>query len=480
MEKKSAMPRVTRDAQPQRSIEAVPAKITVVGGPDEGLETALRGVVLVGSSPDAHLVLTDPHVSRRHASFGIRGDRVMVHDEGSRNGTHLNGVQVTQAEMPLGAVVYLGPTTAVAVQAHWQTREVPPSQNDHFGELFGRSLAMREVFAMLERVAPTEVPVLIEGETGTGKELAARSIHAASTRQDGPYVVFDCGSIPRELAESELFGHKRGAFTGAVTDRLGAFHRADGGTILLDEIGELPIELQPKLLRVLETGEVRSVGDDIPRKVNVRVLAATNRDLHAEARRGRFRQDLVYRLDVVRIRLPPLRFRPDDVASLAERLLVGHVDPAEEIGGANLERLLGYAWPGNVRELRNALMRAVVLTGRPAGRKPRFSELVLNVDPSMAPALTIGICYPGVTSPLPFKVAKEQLINAFERAYLEALLPRHGGVVSRAAEAAGISRKHLHDLISRLGLDSDCEVEDDVEEDDQVKTDRTAAMYGNS
>ncbi|MES1204333.1 MAG: sigma 54-interacting transcriptional regulator [Pseudomonadota bacterium] len=450
----------------------------MVAGPDKGRETALRGSVVVGSSPDAHLVLMEPHVSRRHATFGLRGDRVIGHDEGSRNGTHLNGVRVTQAEMPLGAVVDWG-RTAVAVQAHWQTREVPPSQNDHFGELFGRSLAMREVFAMLERVAPTDVPVLIEGETGTGKELAARSIHAASTRRDGPYVVFDCGSIPRELAESELFGHKRGAFTGAATDRLGAFHRANGGTILLDEIGELPIELQPKLLRVLETGEVRSVGDDFARKVDVRVLAATNRDLHAEIKRGTFRQDLVYRLDVVRIRLPPLRFRPEDVPPLVERLLVGQVDPSEEIRGANLDRLLGYAWPGNVRELRNALMRAVVLAGRPEGRKPRFSELVLNVDPSMAPALTIGICYPGVTSSLPFKEAKDQLISAFERAYLEALLPRHRGVVSRAAEAAGISRKHLHDLISRLGLDVDCEAEEQAV-DDSSEVGRAAVMYGNS
>jgi DNA-binding NtrC family response regulator len=326
---------------------------------------------------------------------------------------------------------------------------------------------MREVFAMFERVAPTDVPVLIEGETGTGKELAARSIHAASGRREGPFVVFDCGSIPRDLAESELFGHKRGAFTGAVTDRLGAFHRADGGTIVLDEIGELPIELQPKLLRVLETGEVRSVGDDTPRKVSVRVLAATNRDLHAEARRGTFRQDLVYRLDVVRIRLPPLRFRPDDVAMLVDRLLAGHIDPSETLGGANLDRLLGYAWPGNVRELRNALMRAVVLAGRPDGRKPRFSELLINVDPSTSPALTIGISYPGVSSPLPFKAAKEQLIAAFERAYLEALLPRHGGVVSRAAEAAGISRKHLHDLIRRLGLDADCPAAEAVEKGDR-------------
>jgi DNA-binding NtrC family response regulator len=477
MEDESDDPWVTRDAPAHPAIEAVPAKIAVVGGPDEGREASLRGVVLVGSSPDAHLVLTDPHVSRRHARFGLMGDRAMVHDEGSRNGTHLNGGRVTHAEVPFGAVVYLGPSTAVAVQAHWQTREVPPSQNDHFGELFGRSLAMREVFAMLERVAPTDVPVLIEGETGTGKELAARSIHAASPRRNGPYVVFDCGSVPRELAESELFGHKRGAFTGAVTGRGGAFHRAHGGTIVLDEIGELPIELQPKLLRVLETGEVRSVGDDVARKVDVRVLAATNRDLHAEARRGTFRQDLVYRLDVVRIRLPPLRFRPDDVASLAERLLTGHTDPSEKVAGPNLERLLSYAWPGNVRELRNALMRAVVLAERPAGRKPRFAELVLNVDPGAAPARTIGIGYPGVSSPLPFKTAKEQLIAAFERAYLEALLPRHRGVVTHAAEAAGISRKHLHDLIRRLGVEADCQ---DEEATASQARPSTRMMYGTS
>jgi DNA-binding NtrC family response regulator len=427
---------------------AMPAKLVVIAGPDEGLEVALDGVVEVGTAPSSRLPLSDPHVSREHAAFALVAGRVVVRDNGSRNGTFVGEARVREAEVPLGAVLHLGPTTAIAVQARWHTREVAPSARQSFGELHGRSVAMREVFAILERVAGTDVSLLVEGETGTGKELVARSVHAASARARGPYVVFDCSAVPGDLAESELFGHKRGAFSGAVADRAGAFQRADGGTICLDEIGELPLALQPKLLRVLETSELRSVGDDVVRKVDVRVLAATNRDLHAEVRRGQFRQDLLYRLDVVRVRLPPLRQRPDDVALLVEQLLAGQIDAGEAIGGANLQALCAYAWPGNVRELRNTLRRAIALATQ-AGRKPRFSELVFNLGPAPSGPITIGASFPGVAAPLPYKDAKEQLLASFEREYVEALLARHAGNVSRAAAAAGLSRKHLYELMRR-------------------------------
>jgi transcriptional regulator with GAF, ATPase, and Fis domain len=349
-------------------------------------------------------------------------------------------------------VIHLGRGTAVAVQPRWYVREVAPSTHRRFGDLLGESVAMREVFAILERVAATDATLLVEGETGTGKEVVARSVHAASLRAPRPYVTFNCSAVPRDLAESELFGHRRGAFSGAVADRAGAFVRAHGGTIFLDEIGEMPLDLQPKLLRALETGEVRSVGDDVERKVDVRVIAATNRDLFAEAARGTFRQDLLYRLDVVRVRLPPLRHRPQDVAQLVAHFLDGRVDPNEAVGGDNLARLLGYAWPGNVRELRNVLLRAVALAG--ASRKPRFSELVLNLGPVTPAPLTLGFAYPGTASLLPYKEAKQQLVAGFERAYVEALLERHQGNKSEAARAAGLSRKHLGDLFRRtLGQD---------------------------
>lgn len=430
-------------------------KVVVLSGPEEGREIPLdqKQTITLGADSSCNIVLTDRAVSRKHLALTFDGIVVTVRDLGSRNGTSLAGAKIKEAELPIGAVLTVG-QSAITVQPRWYVREVPPSSAKAFGEVLGESLAMREIFAILERVAPTNVTVLIEGESGTGKELIARSIHQASARRDKPYVVFDCGAVPGELAESELFGHKRGAFSGAVADRAGAFAQADGGTICLDELGELPQELQPKLLRVLETGEVKPVGADKPRKVDVRVLAATNRDLYAEARRGSFRNDLLYRLEVVKIRVPPLRQRPDDIPLLVGRLLDGKLLAGDTIGGDNLRKLVAYGWPGNVRELRNMLTRAVALATEPAKPAPRFSELVFNLGPVSSVPSTIGMEYPGVSSPVEYKEAKEQVLLSFHRAYVTALLDRHKGNIQRAASAAGLSRKHLYELIRRVEGDA--------------------------
>jgi DNA-binding NtrC family response regulator len=388
-------------------------------------------------------------VSRKHAQVRAAEGQFIVKDLHSRNGTFLGGARVMEASIPLGAVLTIG-NSAVAIQPRFHTREVAPSNERRFGELYGESLAMRELFAIMERVAPTDVTVLIEGESGTGKELAARAIHQGSERCGKPYVVFDCAAVPRELAESELFGHKKGAFSGAVDDRAGALHRADAGTICFDEIGELPIDLQPKLLRALETGEVRQVGDDEMRRVDVRVVAATNRDLGAEARRGTFRPDLLYRLEVVKLRMPPLRHRPEDIAGLVARLLDGKLADGDVIGGDNLRKLIGYSWQGNVRELRNVLDRAVALAPRPT----KFDSLVFNLGPTPTTPLTIGYSFPGVEGTVPYKEAKRQLLSSFDGAYVEALMDRHRGNVSEAATAAGLSRKALYDLLRRTTGDS--------------------------
>jgi DNA-binding NtrC family response regulator len=433
----------------------ISAKLVVVAGVDEGTEVPLDDVVEIGTQSSCGLVLSDPSVSRRHVSVRRLGGRLVVKDLGSRNGTFLGDARIAEAEVPLGAVLRLG-KTSIALQSRWYVREVPPSTARSFGELFGESVAMREIFAILERAAASAATILVEGESGTGKELAARSIHKASPRASGPYVVFDCGSVPSELAESELFGHKKGSFSGAVSNRAGAFQQASGGTICLDELGELPLELQPKLLRVLETGEVRPVGEDLAQKVDVRVIAATNRDLSAEAHRGRFRSDLLYRLEVVRVRLPPLRQRPEDIPGLVARLLEGKLRPGDAIDGDNLRKLTGYSWPGNVRELRNALARAMTLATPSAGGAPaRFSELVFNLGPASATPTTIGQELPGVSSRVPYKQAKSQLLVSFDRAYLAAVLERHGGNVTQAAAAAGLSRKHLYELMRRVEQETD-------------------------
>jgi transcriptional regulator with GAF, ATPase, and Fis domain len=427
----------------------VALKVVVVAGPEEGTEVPLDASIAIGSDPSCDLVLTDRSVSRRHVTITVERRGIVVRDLGSRNGTFLSTAKIKEAELPIGAVLTVG-QSAITIQPRWYVRELPPSVQRSFGEVIGESLAMREIFAILERVAPTEVTVLVEGESGTGKELVARSIHAASARASKPYVVFDCGAVPAELAESELFGHKRGAFSGAVSDRVGAFARADGGTLCLDELGELPLDLQPKLLRVLESGEIKPVGSDSPKKVDVRLVASTNRELHAEVRRGRFRADLMYRLEVVKLRLPPLRQRPEDVALLVAKLLEGKIAPGEAVSGDNLRKLVGYGWPGNVRELRNTLTRAVALATVPGKPPPRFSELVINLGPASTAPSTIGSEYPGVSSPVAYKEAKDQVLHSFHRAYVTALLDRHQGNVRLAADASGLSRKHLYELIRRV------------------------------
>ncbi|MBW2529011.1 MAG: sigma 54-dependent Fis family transcriptional regulator [Deltaproteobacteria bacterium] len=428
----------------QRTGAQVAVKLVVVAGASEGQEVPLEGGVRVGTDPACQLTLDDAAVSRQHAVVSWVGGQVAVKDLGSRNGTYLGETRVVEAVVPIGAVLAMG-NSAIAVQPRFHVREVTPAPERRFGDLVAESVAMRELFAIMQRVAPTDVTVLIEGESGTGKELAARAIHAASSRADAPYVVFDCASVPRDLVESQLFGYRRGAFSGAVEDRAGAFQTAHGGTICFDEIGELPLDLQPKLLRALETGEVRAVGDDELRKVDVRVLASTNRELGAEARRGSFRSDLLYRLEVVKVRMPPLRYRPEDIAGLVGHLLRGKLAAGDVIGGDNLRKLVAYGWPGNVRELRNVLERAVALAPAPV----RFADLVFNLGPSPSAPLTIGPSFPGVATAVPYKEAKRQLVASFDRAYVEALLERHQNNISAAAAAAGVSRKALYDLIRR-------------------------------
>jgi len=299
---------------------------------------------------------------------------------------------------------------------------------------------MRRLFAVAAQVAPTDVTVLLEGETGTGKDALCEAIHQASRRANAPLVVVDCGAIPPQLMESELFGHERGSFTGADRTRAGAFEEADGGTLFLDEIGELPLQLQPKLLRVLEAREVKRIGQVQGRKVDVRVIAATNRDLREEVNRGTFRQDLYYRLEVVRLRIPPLRERPEHVPALIEHFKRS-VRPGAEMPALSEEipqHFCNHPWPGNVRELRNAVERAVVLQELPAF--PQSSEAA---EAPESDAIDVAV---------PFKDAKNSLTERFERRYLTALLRSTGNNVSEAARRAGIDRVYLLKLLKRYGL----------------------------
>jgi len=380
----------------------------------------------------------DPDPSRQHIELRLRGDSVSVRDLGSTNGTTVDGVRVIEAVLSPASHLRIGGTSIRATPFE-EPVVIPLSPRTSFGGLIGASAAMREVFAILERVSGTEATVLVEGETGTGKELVAEGIHDHSTRAEGPFVPLDCGAVTASLMESELFGHVRGAFTGAVGDRQGVFEAAHGGTLFLDELGELPLELQPKLLRALEKREIRRVGDTHTRKVDVRVVAATNRDLAAEVNRGAFREDLYFRLAVVHVKLPPLRARRGDIPLLVEhfieQLLPGSPRPSADL----VQALSRKAWPGNVRELRNAVERALALVGSDGtGGEPAPAA-----DPT------------GMLAELldkPYKSAQERWNACFEVAYVEHALRKSGGSVSGAAREAGVTRRHIQRLMKRHDL----------------------------
>ncbi|WP_234023450.1 sigma 54-interacting transcriptional regulator [Sorangium cellulosum] len=425
-------------------------RVEVVDGPDRGLVVELPGPeARVGLGRECDLVLKDPTVSRLHLVVRVEGERIRVIDAGSRNGTAVDGVEVHDAYARPDAAIVVGGTT-MRLRMLNDVIELPLSERERFGGMLGRSVAMRRLFAVLERVAATDATVLVEGETGTGKELVAEALHEESPRQGGPFVVFDCSAVSATLIESELFGHVRGAFTGAVSERPGAFEAADGGTLFLDEIGELPLDLQPKLLRALERREVRRVGANVPRRVDVRIVAATNRNLAREVERGKFREDLYYRLAVIQVALPPLRERQGDVPLLVRRFeeelrpRSGSPPPlSEEVVAA----LAARSWPGNVRELRNAVARALSLgTAGSAGGPP--SPAAPSGGAQGAPAVDLNE---------PLLAGRERVAEAYEKAYLDAALKQTGGNVSRAAELARVNRKLIQRAMKRYGLRGDGE-----------------------
>ena len=402
-------------------------EVAVVDGPDRGARAASsEDELVVGSADGVALRLTDPSVSRHHCALRATVRGLELRDLGSTNGTQVGDFGVVRGLVRSGTRIRIGATTIVATVLDDEIAH-PLGPGDRFGDLIGASSAMRRLYPLLERCATSEASVLIEGETGTGKELVAEAIHLASARREGPFVVVDCGALPRQLVESELFGHVRGAFTGADLDRTGAFEQAHGGTIFLDEIGELALDLQPLLLRALEARSVRRIGDDRARDVDVRVLAATNRDLRVEVNQKRFRADLFYRLNVVRVTVPPLADREGDIELLASHFWRTFA-PERPVPADMLADFARQRWAGNVRELRNAVERTALIGWRPS------------------PAQV------GDDGDLAYGEAKERASRVWERGFLERLLAAHGHNLSRAARAAKMSRSHLRELARLHGL----------------------------
>jgi two-component system response regulator GlrR len=423
------------DVAPHHRIESFTFRrfrVSVVGVDPAPAATCERSELSIGTAPGNDLVLADPTVSRHHCTIAVTPRGYKLRDLGSTNGTWLAGHLVETAYLKPGSTFRVG---GITIRFDWLDDEVREelSLDDRFGDALGSSPAMRRIFAILAQVAPSDSTILLEGETGTGKGLLAELIHRRSQRAKQVFGVVDCGAIPSTLIETELFGHERGAFTGAHAQRVGALEAAQGGTLFLDEIGEVPLDLQPKLLRALEERTIKRVGGSKSIRLDVRVIAATNRDLREEVNQGRFRADLYYRLNVVRVRIPPLRERREDIRLLVDHYFRIYTDDENATAPAALVAALSQQrWPGNVRELRSAVERAAL-------------RLDIESDVAALPS----------DETMSFREAKERAVAAWERTFVTELVTRNGGNLSRAARAARMDRTYLRELLRRHGRGGD-------------------------
>ena len=425
------------------------AQIRVRHGGGEDVRRLVGEGATIGKDPGNDLVLEDRFISGKHVRIARRGSRFLVLDHASTNGTWLGAVRLFEAEVPLHTQIHIGETDLVLEPASSARKDAPEAWQG----LVGSDPAMKLLIELIDRVSPSSAAVIILGESGTGKELVARAVHARSTRAQRPFVPVNCAAISKELIESELFGHEKGAFTGAIGAHKGAFEEADGGTLFLDEIGELPLDLQAKLLRALESGEIKRVGSSRPSHVDVRVVAATNRDLLAASRSGRFRDDLYYRLCVVPLTVPPLRSRRGDVPGLAEHFL-GQFSPRGQtvrFTPTALARLEGHPWPGNVRELRNVIHRALLLR-----RGTAIDETDLTFDPDPSPRLRDGN---GVVSQYVPGRKLEDLLELAERQIVESALRQFNNNRERVAKELGVARSTLFKRLKDWGMTRQDETE---------------------
>jgi len=412
----------------------------VVSGPTEG-KTGERSIVLsqrhvrIGTSPANDVVLGDPHASRFHCEIRLTDEGFLLRDLGSTNGTRVGEVEVKEGVLRPGAVVVVGETHIRFLADDGRPDEIAASTEEHFGDVVGRSVRMREIFGVLGRIAPTELTVLLAGETGVGKDVMARALHEKSSRGSGPFVVFDCAAVAPTLIESELFGHVKGAYTGAVSDVMGAFERANGGTLLLDEIGELSLELQPKLLRALEQRTVRPVGGMKEIPVDVRIIAASHRNLERAVKQQTWRQDLFFRLSVVTLEIPPLRQRPEDLQLIAEAVLK-QLGYKMTVAPETLRILEQYEWPGNVRELRNVVETAAALAKAPV-LEPRH---LVFFSPRRKDASLSGMDLAGKS------------LETIERAAIVQTLERCKGNKTHAAKTLGISTSTLYEKVKKYSI----------------------------
>jgi DNA-binding NtrC family response regulator len=415
--------------------------LVITQGPRTGERFVVKDRVVVGKGDDCDLELPDRTVSRQHLEIERRGDSFLIRDLESTNGTSVDGIRIKEAFLPPGAKITAG-NVEMIFQPFYESPGPDLQECEEFGPLIAANPAMKSIMGLLRRAAALGTTVLLRGETGVGKSALARAMHTEGPRSKGPFVVFDCGSVPPTLIESELFGAEKGAFTGAVQSRPGACEQAQGGTLFLDEIEDLPLELQSKLLRVIEEKEVRRLGATKSVELDLHIITASKVDLPIAVDEGRFRSDLYYRIAVIDVEIPALRDRPEDLPLMCDHFLKESQgsETWDRLTPALREQFEDYSWPGNLRELRNVLERLQV-TGpesssvTEAGALGRDREQSLSLDWRR-----------------PFKEAKEDLVDTFELEYLKRLLERSGGSIAPAAREAGLNRKYFYDLLRKHDL----------------------------
>ncbi len=437
----TAVSRRTKVQTPHASTEELPpARIRVKQGPNEFIHELTEKPLTIGKDPANPLVVKDRFISGKHLQVTRRESGFHVLDLNSTNGTFVGGIRIFEVEVPLNTVLRVGETELI-VEAQTEDQKDQP-----FHGIIGDDPSVRQLVELIERVAPANAAVTVLGESGTGKELVARALHVCSPRAEQPFIPINCAAISKELIESELFGHEKGAFTGADKQRKGAFEAAHGGTLFLDEIGELPVDLQAKLLRVLESGELKRVGASRPLHVDVRVVAATNRDLLTDARRGNFREDLYYRLCVVPMRLPPLRNRKGDIGVLAEHFVRTYSPRGQtvQLTASALERLQQYSWPGNIRELRNVVHRALLLR-----KGPQLDASDILFDQAFS---SDSVSPSDLLLEVPVGVTLEVVMQRLERQVVENTLRRYQYNKDRAAKELGLGRSSLFRRLRAWGL----------------------------
>ena len=444
-------------SEPPEALPMVGFVVEVVSGPDQGKTLTVASTrLLIGTSPICDLVLTDERVSRRHLALSIVDTTLRVEDLDSTNGTVVNEMRIAGAFLRGGESITIGKTLLLVTLAPATPGEKVPRAIS-FGRVLGTSPKMQRVYSFARKIAASDISCTIEGETGTGKEQLAESIHDESPRAKGPFIVFDCTALPGTLMESALFGHEKGSFTGASATRRGVFEQADGGTLFIDEIGDLDIALQPKLLRAIQRGETQRVGGTGWLKSNVRILAATRRDLDREVQAGRFRDDLFFRLAVARIELPPLRERGGDVDLLARAFWASLGPSAGPFPPDFLARYRGHTWPGNVRELLNTVVRWQALGEMGLGAQiAEDAPESLAAPPSVAATTTAAgsagsdLVERLIRDAVPFSKARQLAALDFERRYVTRILESFAGNVTKAAQASGIGRRYFHMLLAKI------------------------------